>query len=366
MKWPVLLAFAASAAMASDVSVSEWAPPGTKVAIGINVRGLLNSPLAKDLGAQEQDLAAKLLASRNLNGFDPLKDVDRIWILSTGAGVKAPTLIVVRGRFDAEQLAKDARRYHDIPILEIGNDGASIALIDSETAIAGEKAQVEAAIDRRGSGAELDADLMSRIDAAQSQYDIWGLGDCPDGLAAPVGGGDALRSIDRFAFGAALRDGLSLTATIHARTSEGATQMTEVLGMIEAALKMQQPKDGGLKFDLQSENGTFQIALSVPEEELRKGIEKQRAAMVSGVSKAESVAAKPAESTLPLLAEPPILPVLDSIPEVPSVPAVQPQPEVEAKAVVPPAAKPPVKPEMKAEIVKAPNGDTLLLKLPGK
>lgn len=370
--------------MASDVSVSELAPPGTRVAIGINVRGLLDSPLAKDLGGQEQDLAAKLAASRNLSGFDPLKDVDRVLILSTGAGDKAPTLIVVRGRFDVQRLAKDAKRYHDIPVIENAADGGSIALLDSATAIVGDAAQVQAAIDRRGSGAALDVDLMSRIDAAQSQYDIWGLGDCPDGLAAPAGGADVLRSIDRFAFGAALREGLALTAEIHAHSAGDAARMTAALSMIEAALEAQ-PKDSGFKFDLQSKDGTFQIALSVPEADLRKAIQAQRASVVSAVSKhfeggliqtvsaketgadAEPVAAAAPEAALPLLAEPSTLPVLDAMtPPAPSVAAAPPQLEAEAMGLARMAAKMPVKPVSKTEIIKAPNGDTLVLKLPGK
>lgn len=375
--------------MASGASVSELAPPGTKVAAGVNVGALLNSFLAKEMGDEARTMAGMLAAQRNLAGFDPLRDVDRILVLVTDPDASAPALVIVTGRFDVEQLARGAKRYHDVPVLEdaidAGAAGAAnatdgaIGLIDSQTAIVGKLAQVHAAIDRLGSGAQLDADLLSRIDAAWSRYDFWGTGDNP---GSPTGTGDtadALRSIDRFSFGLALRQGLELTAEIHPRTSEDGAKLMTALSMIDMALKTRQPKDSGAKFNLDSDHGTLRVSVTVPEQELREAIQAQRASMVAAVSSrvrgagpqtararvqpgALNAPATAPEATLPTIERPATLPVLEAM--------TPPAPSVAAKVMVPVASKLParieiVRPETKTQIVTAPNGDTLFVKLPG-
>jgi len=360
-RWPVVFVFAwaVMAAMASGASVSELAPPGIKVAAGIDVRGLLNSSLAKDLADEVRGTAAMLASQPNLTGFDPLKDVDRVLILVTNTDDKAPALVIVSGRFDVERLARGAKRYHDVPVIEDAKDpNSAIGLIDGETAILGNPAQVQAAIDRRGTGAQLDADLLSRMDAAWSRYDVWGMGDGPGGPAATGEAADALRSIDRFSFGVALRRGLELTAEIHPRSSEDGAKIMTALSMIEMAIKAKQPKDSATKFDLDSDHGTLRVAVTVPEEELRKGIEAQRTSMVAAVSK-RAQSARPAtpSATAPTPAPEAALPVLEA-----TAPA--------APWLVPVAPKPAARfetrrPDTKAQIITAPNGDTLFVKLPG-
>jgi hypothetical protein len=365
-RWPVLFVFsmAVAAAMASEAPISKLAPPGTKVAIGINVRGLLDSSLAKNFG-QEQALAAKLTSSQEMAGFDVLKDLDQVLILSTGSGQNAPTLIIAHGRFDVEKLAAGAKKYHDVPVVGSPKTGSGVfALLDGENVIAGEPDLVRAAIDRLGSGDQLDADLLARIDAARQKYDLWGIGDCPDGLAAPGEGADALRAIDKFAFGAALRQGLELTAEIHARTSEDAAKMTAAIGLLEAALKMQ-AKDSDIKFDVHSDNGTLKISLSMSEEELRKAIETQRATLTSAMTQhaGNGVRNTSAEAAAPEAALPPVAessaPALESA--APVALSMDAKPDV---SLVPVVTKP-IRPEAKTQVVKAPNGDTLFLKLPG-
>ena len=406
--WRVVCVFAlaAASAAASDASFSELAPPGTKIVIGINVRGLLDSSLAGEIGAQERDLGAKLAASRNLTGLDPFKDVDQVWLLTTGTDDKAAMLAVVRGRFDAEQLARGARRYKGIPILGSGTGSAgSIGLLSSETAIIGETAQVEAAIDQMGSGAHLGAELKERAEVVSSRYEVWGIGQVPEGLTVATSGGSGPSSIDEFMFGATLRQGLGLTAEIHARTTDDAAKMTAVLSLLQAAIKAQN-KDGGIAMDVQSENGTFRISLTVPDDELRKAIAQPRAALMAGLSQglqgdAGKAGGKPAEAAPAPAPPPPTVvsaqpgtvaapppppapvaekPVAPPPPPPAAASEVAPPPPPPAPAAAKPVAPPPPapaaakvvappppapKPDSQPQVVKAPDGDTLILKLPG-
>ena len=389
--WLVVCVFAlgAASAVAADASFAELAPPGTKIVIGMNVRGLLDSSLAGEIGAKERDLAAKLAASRNLIGLDPFKDVDQVWLLTTGMDDKAPMLAVVRGRFDAEQLARGARRYKGIPVIG-GGTGAtgSVGLISTETAIIGETAQVEAAIDQIGSGTHLGAELKERVDAVSSRYEVWGIGEVPEGLTVSTTGASGASSIDEFMFGATLRQGLGLTAEIHAHTTEDAAKMTAVLSLLQAAIKGKN-KDDGASLDVQSENGTFRISLTVPEDELRKALAEPRAALMAGLSQglaseAAKAGGKPAEAGAALAPPPPPPTVVSPQPGTVAPPPPPPPPPAAAaaKVVAPPPPPPPApaaarvvappppapaapKPDSQPQVVKAPDGDTVILKLPG-
>ena len=396
-RWPVVCVFAwaVAAAVAADASLSELAPPETKVTIGINVRRLLDSPLASEIGGTERDFATKLAAKGNLTGFDPFKDVDQVWVLLTNFNDKSPALVVLRGRFDAAQLAPGAKRYKDVPLVEGGiAEGGVIGLVNGQTAIIGETAQVQAAIDRVGA-AHAGSEMEERIAVAGSRYDIWGIGEIPEGVAIPSQGAASPSSIDRFMFGLALRQGLTFTAEIHERSTEDAAKITAWLSMAEAAIKAQN-KDGGATFDVQAENGTFRIAVTVPEEQVRQAIEKQRAAVVAALSQRPGEGSKtgvqPAEPVL--AAAPPAAPAPTTVPEpapapeaaaaAPATsPAPAPAPEAVAAAPAPPpppapapslvspppasVSAPPAAPRPKnqPQIVKAPNGDTMILKLPG-
>src|SRR5271157_163140 len=424
-RWPVVCVFAwaVAAAMAADASLSELAPPGTAVTIGINVRRLLDSPLATELGAQDREFAGKLAAGANLAGLDPFKDVDQVWILVANLNDKSPALVVVRGRFDVEKLAAGAKRYKDVPLVEGGSVpggvGGAIGLLSDHTAIAGEKAQVQAAIDRLGSE-HVGSELEERIAVAGSRYDVWGIGEIPmSPQTAAAVPGIGPNAIDRFMFGLALRQGLAFTAELHARSTEDAAKITALLSGVETALKAQKTADSPT-LDVQSEDGTFRITATMTEEQLRKAIANQRAAALAVLSQslpgnaaktgaqpaAPETAAAPAQAAAPAAPEtpaapppppapataqempaapppppapataqempaaPPPSPAPATAPETPAAPPPPPPPpppptlvSPQPATVAPPPAAP--KPPNQAQIIKAPNGDTMILKLPG-
>jgi hypothetical protein len=371
-RWPVVCVFAwaVAAAVAADAPLSELASPDTKVTIGIDVRRLLDSPLlASEIGAAEREAAAKLAATGNLAGFDPLKDVDQAWVLVTNPNDQSSALVVLRGRFDVERLARGAKRYKDVPMVEAGTGaGGVIGLVSGQTALVGETAQVQAAIDRLGS-AHMSPELQERIATASSRYDVWGIGEIPDGLPISPAGTPGPGSIDRFMFGLALRQGLALTAEIHTRSTEDAAKFTALLSMIDAAVKAQN-KEGGATFDVQSDNGTFRIALTVPEDQVRKAIAEQRAAVMAALSQnvpggsvktdAKPAAPQPAPAAAPAPTPAP-QPAAAPAPAPPAALLISPQP---ASVATPPAGPQPPAPAP-MQIVKAPDGDAMVVKLPG-
>jgi hypothetical protein len=298
----LVLLLAVRAVPAADATLTDLFPAGTKVVFGINVRKVAASPLAQagltqaKAQVQAQAAAADWLKIASLAGFDPLRDIDEVLLATNGEGPNPPSLIVATGRFDVARLAQGARRYLDVPLL--GGDNptdAVVALLNPSTALAGDRPTVLATLDHLGNGAQIDPALAQRIAAARARYDIWGLGDRPEGFVAPAPQASGLESIDRFQFGVSLSHGLELGAEVHARSPKDAEQIGAMLGMLQAMVKAKQPTAGSAKFDVHAEDGTFQLAMTIPEAELLKAVRMQTGAPT------QAVAANPAKPTPPAM-----------------------------------------------------------------
>jgi hypothetical protein len=222
---------------------TDYMPPSTKMAIGINVRRLIDAAQLPDLNWDPHSLTATMLAQAGLSGLNPLKDIDSIVIASSGEGEKPPAVAILRGRFAGLK-----------PVASKDPNSALI-LVDESTMLVGTKAEVEAAMQHR-SGALAPA-LAARVTAMASRYDCWGAGGRVD-------------NVDRFEFGAGFQDGLDLNAEFHVRPT-GAQKLTETTKFLEAIMN-------GPKFHLEAHNGVIKLSLHVDKAELKK-------AMVAGLKK---------------------------------------------------------------------------------
>ncbi|MGA3017307.1 MAG: hypothetical protein ABSF62_09330 [Bryobacteraceae bacterium] len=312
---------------------------------GINVRKVAESPLAQagltqaKAQVQAQAAAADWLKLASLAGFDPLRDIDEVLVATNGEGQNPPSLIVASGRFDVARLAAGAKRYHGVPVLggDKPTDGV-VALLNSSTALAGDRPTVLATLDHLGNGAQIDRTLAERIAAARRRYDVWGLGDRPEGFVAPAPQASGFESIDRFQFGVSMNHGLELGAEVHARSPKDAEQIGAMLGMAQAMIKAKQPTAGSLKFDVHTEDGTFKVSMTLPEAEMLKAMQMQMG------TPARAMAAKPAVRTIPLVTMSPVAITPATVPVAP--------------------AKEPVKPTPPAMVFDQ-DGNTVILTLPG-
>jgi hypothetical protein len=275
-----LLAFAAT--QLAQAALPDFLPPNTKVVIGLSVRGLVDSPLLAGLG-DAKTTTAKMMPGP-LAGLDPLKDIDDLVIASAGEGENPPALIVVRGRFAQQVLPEGAKIYKGVAIYEdTKTPNESFALLDAGTLIGGDLAMVRAAIDRRGQPSGIAQGLVERVRVLSSEYDLWGAGELPPGIASKAGTPE-VQSIDRFEFGAALRHGLEFSAKVHVKSTKDAEKLMQSIQMLKFMIDAQPKKEGGAKFDLQSDHDTLKLALFIPEEELKKGIEAQKANLATALT----------------------------------------------------------------------------------
>jgi hypothetical protein len=186
MRVCILLALAAT--RFAHAALPDFLPVETKVVFGLSLRGLIDSPLLAGLG-DAKTTTAKFMPGP-LAGIDPLKDIDSFFVATAGQGDNPPALIVVRGRFAQQVLPAGTKIYKGVAIFEdTKTPNGSFALLDAGTLIGGDLAMVRAAIDRRGQPSRLAPALVERVRALESRYDLWGVGELPQGIpskAAPL------------------------------------------------------------------------------------------------------------------------------------------------------------------------------------
>jgi hypothetical protein len=373
---PVLLA--APAFCADDVQLVDLLPSDAQIVVGVHVRTVVDSDLARNLTADLKGQAAdweKLLAT---SGFDPLHDLDEVLIASTGAGKKAPTLIVAHGTFDVAKLAPNAEEYHGVPLVVSRSKQAEgvYGFLDASTALAGDPEMVKAAIDRRGEPAHLDAALAAQVAEYREHYDVWAVVNRTEGLTGYMPSTEspaaALNSIDHFQFGMSVKHGLELAAEAHARTAKDAEQLAATLQFLEAMSKASQPAGStGAKFAFQNEGGTLKVSLAISEEDLKKAIENQRkggmmfAKRPAQTHVAEEAVAPVEPPAAPALVAPAVIPAPVTAAVIPALvaPAVIPAPvaAVAQNSVTAPMPRKTVVPGVGPD-----TGDTAVFTLPGK
>ena len=264
----------------AQAALPEFLPPDTKVVVGFSMRSFLESPLLSSFGPIGKT-AAPFLSTSPLKGIDPLKDIDELLFTSTGGASNAPALIVIHGRFGA-LAASATHEYHGVPIHENSKTpNSNFALLDSSTLLGGDLALVHAAIDRRGQPLSINPALLARIQAFDGVYDFWAVGEVPQGLRSTTMSSPEMQAIDRFEFGASLRNGLDLVGQIHVRNTKDAEKLMQTLKLVELMLAMQPKSNTGTKFELSSDNDTLKLALFIPEEELKKTMQGQMSRFAS-------------------------------------------------------------------------------------
>jgi hypothetical protein len=286
-----------TAAIASAGRIpSELFPPETRMVIGISVRSLLASPLFEAAGGG----AALIPPGSLFAGIDLAKDIEEVVIASEGDTKDAPTIAVIRGRL---RLDRSKATIHDgIPVFREAS--AAIALLDSETAIAGSPDDVLAALGRRGRSSALSSDLAARIAAVAGGNDFWAVGNPPE----PKSGGP---SIDRFDFSGSLRDGLDLHGSVRLKSSQEAAQFAMFVQMFQAMLNSQ-PSKSAAKFDLRAEGSTIRLDVFIPQSELKRTVPMQKEAIARVL---QGRASTPAAASVPA-------PPRDPVSSPPSAPAV--------------------------------------------
>ena len=274
IRWILLLCATARLAVAGDQAL-DLAPPNTKAMFGIRVSQLTHSALFQTVAEQKSALVEEWSKLEALVGFDPLRDIDEVVIAAPDDDHKSQGLVILRGRFNEEKMAAGAARYRGVPMIGGGGNTSVIALLDGETAIAGDRPVVRAAIDRRGNASVLPPALAARVQVLREHFDVWGYGETT-GALAPTSVGKEWDSLDRFEFGALLSDGFELAAELHSRRPQDAEKLAASIGSITALMGAAGPK--APKTKLEVKDGSVRFSVAIAAEDLKRMIAERKSA----------------------------------------------------------------------------------------
>lgn len=186
---------------AADPQLLNMVPPDAKVLAGVNVDQARSSPLGQFLLAS-MPTDPSLLQFIAVSGFDPRRDLHEILVAATAPDKSAAHLFLAKGSFNVERLLSMVPKtqplteqlYNGTRIFTHGKEAAGtgmaamfFAFPDSNTAVAGDLASVQGALDRRGQSSTLDASLIQRIATLSSTLDAWALSALPFSSLSPMG-----------------------------------------------------------------------------------------------------------------------------------------------------------------------------------
>ena len=288
-----------AAAWAADPSLLELVMPDARVMIGVNVEKILASPFGQQISSQLQTGSPELRQLVEQTGFNPSRDLKELLVATSGEGQKPPALFLVRGSFDAEKLGSllagprgSRENFEGVEIVtNPSQKGSSVALPDNTLLIGGDLAEVRAAIHRRTHHTVLGAHMAAQVATLSARYDMWGVSNVSlTELAANARKSnmqqvaDILQSIQRISGGMRFSPDMELAADVLTRSEKDAASVRDTLSFVSSFAARSQQNPSGLKpdaFKLSLDGRTVRIALTVPEEDLKKAYQMQMARMQS-------------------------------------------------------------------------------------
>lgn len=259
--------------------------------------------LMEQLDAKEGEMS-KFIA---MTGFDPRRDLREVIVATPDASTKnPPALILIRGVFDTGRInvflktagIAPAETLNGVDIYTKPNstEDMGFAILDGNLAIAGNRAVVRSALNRRGgTGSAMTAAAFSKIQAMSRDNDIWLVTSIPvaelsnalPGGNKPGGnqgmmGGDAFKGIEQAAMG--IRFGpelMDLTAETVSRTEKDATAVADVVRFLSTMVQMNREKPDVQalataldSMKLTTDAKTTRLTISLPMAEMEKMIQK--------------------------------------------------------------------------------------------
>ena len=287
----LLTAFSGSLPVsAADQQLVNLLMPDAKVVAGVNADQAKASPFGQYILQQMQTQDRHMRELSVQTGFDPTKDVQELLVATSGEPGKEKGLALARGNFNVAAISSAATQhggvvetYGGATVIQDLKRTTGIAFVNTTLVIAGDLANVKAAIDRLRSPSTLPASLVAQINEWSNSQDAWVVSTVPPTSLAPrpdapklpgVGPGqDAFQNIQRAAGGVRFGSTVTVKAQGETDTSQSAQQMGDALKLLASFAQMQGGGDPSLKALLQSLNISSQsnllnITASLPSDQL--------------------------------------------------------------------------------------------------
>jgi hypothetical protein len=234
-----------------------------------------------------------------------LHDLDSVLIAAPASGLskrssQPPILVVVKGRFNVDQLrtlvmskGQNVETYRGVELLSGPDTRAAagpkasayptrVAFFDANTILAGDRAEVRAAIDRLKTGrlTEPNRGILAGISELASQNDLWMIAEIPaDALKdAPPAAAQMFSGVKSAELGMSFGQGFGLQVNVRAKDDASAQSMAQTLQGLLAMAAMSQsqsPQSAEMvkKVKITSQGSRVKLALALDRSELEKIIQ---------------------------------------------------------------------------------------------
>jgi len=294
----VTVALGGSSAFAAiDPVLLSLAPSEANVFAGMQVDQSRNSALGQYLLSQipqNQELDAFV----TMTGFDPRRDIRQLLVASSGKG---SGVVLARGVFPTDKLSaaltltgavKSSYNGIDIYNPKDGKGDPSFAFLDTSTAIMGDRAAVQATIDRYRSGAAFKGDLGNRANDLSNTYQMWFVAASVQDMLSQLGQAQpqagpvpvqALQSILQTAGGVKLGvDAVTVALEAVTKTDKDAQSLVDVCKFLTSMVQMNRNNDPNAAkvaaiFDsasITSSGASMKVSLAIPQKDLEQFIPK--------------------------------------------------------------------------------------------
>jgi hypothetical protein len=295
-------------AHAADSQLLSLVMPDAKVLAGVNVDSAKASPFGVYVLTQIQSNNTALQQLIALTGFDPTRDVDQV-LLATGAtaGSKSPSgLVLALGTFDpaiatlATTKGAVTEVYSGITIIEDPKQLAGIAFPSPTLAIAGDIANVKAAIDRSGGNSSLPTAVLALVNQWSGAEDAWVITTVPlsslvpSGAASGAAAGTApvnpmagvLQQVLQISGGVKFGNSVVGTAAIQADNAADATQLANTLQFLVNLAQMQSQNNAQVTnlaqaFSVNAQGTTVNVSVTLPAAQFQQLFQMEKKAAVT-------------------------------------------------------------------------------------
>jgi hypothetical protein len=288
-----LLAVCSGALPAADPRLLNLVMPGATVLAGVNVDQAKTTPFGQYVVTTLlQSQAPKLQQLATLTGFDPRQDVQELLLASGGAPGSQTGLALARGVFAPDKIAAAAQSagagvetYGGVAIIEDAQHQNGFAFLDSTLVVAGDLADVKAALDRRHGGPTISAALAAQVNQLSSTEDAWAISTVPPATLKPPSGGalagsganvqNALQKIESASGGVKFGSLVVVTGQALAATPQDASSLGDVVQLFVNMAQVQasqHPEAAALAQSLvvSTQGSTVKITLSLPEGQIQQ------------------------------------------------------------------------------------------------
>jgi hypothetical protein len=286
-------------AFAADAVLLSLIPPSAKAVAGIQADQARNSAFGQYVLSRIQPGDANLSNFIAETGFDPRQDLSEI-VVASDSGPKTPPshwLAAGKGVFNAQKLTAAAQAgggtlgsFNNVAIVTYpahGNTQApsGIAFLDASTAVMGDIASVQAAIQQWQSQSAPNSSLLDKVNQVSANEDFWFVTLAPLSdftSALPPGsnpsGANMLGGVNQLSGGIHFGDTVMVSGEAIARSDKDAQALADVLKFAVGMLQMNRqnnPAAGQIatlldSLDTKTQGNVTTFSIAVPEQQLEK------------------------------------------------------------------------------------------------